>query len=254
MGQNSGIQWTEHTWNPWQGCPKKSEGCANCYMYARAAHRGLRPSEVARSKTTFNAPLKMQGPARVFVCSLSDFWLEEADRWRYEAWAVMRRAPGLTYLILTKWPENMARRLPPDWGVGGWQNVWLGVTVESDRHYDRLDILAETPAAVRFVSCEPLLTPLDLTPWLGDGTLDWVITGGESPGEDGKCRRAESGWFAEIRDQCLDFDVPFCHKQNGGRRHFEGAWGGRLLDGRVWDGYPEHKVVRPPEQMQMVLL
>ena len=248
MGKNSKIEWTEHTWNPWQGCPKVSDGCKHCYMYRDKQRFGQNPAEVVPSKqATFTAPLRWKDPgARVFVCSWSDFWLADADPWRGEAWDIIRRTPDLNYQIPTKRPENIESRLPADWG-DGWANVWLGVSVENERYYPRLDILAEVPAALRFVSAEPLLGPLDLTPWLRSGNLDWVITGGESgPG----ARPADPAWFRAIREQCLAVGVPYFHKQNGGRRMDKG---GKLLDGQTWNQFPAADVALSPGFYQLPL-
>ena len=116
MARNSGIDWTDHTWNPWQGCRKVSPGCANCYMYRDKRHFGQDPTTVVRSKpATFNAPLKWKDQARVFVCSWSDFFIEDADPWRGEVWQIMRQTPHLTYMLLTKRLENISARLPDDW-------------------------------------------------------------------------------------------------------------------------------------------
>ena len=113
MAENSKIQWTDHTWNPWQGCRKVSPGCLNCYMYRDKKRYGQDPATVVRSKPpTFNKPLKWHDPAKVFVCSWSDFFIEDADEWRDDAWEIMRRTPHLTYQILTKRPRNIKDRLP----------------------------------------------------------------------------------------------------------------------------------------------
>lgn len=236
MGKNSAIQWTDNTWNPWRGCHKVGDGCKNCYMYRGQRRYGGDPAAVIRAAdATFYAPLKWTGPALVFVCSWSDFFIEEADPWRTEAWDVIRQSPHLTFQIPSKRPENIADRLPSDWGAG-WPNVWLGVSVESDRYYRRLDILETIPAALRFVSAEPLLGPLDLRPYLAGGRWHWVITGGESDPKDP--RPADPAWFRDIRDQCLTAGIPYFHKQNGGRHQIGDAWGGRVLDGQTWAQRP----------------
>lgn len=223
MGETTGIAWTERTWNPWQGCHKVSAGCANCYMYSEKIRYGQRPNEVVRSKpATFNAPLKWKEPARVFTCSWSDWFIEEADAWRAEAWEIVRRTPHLTYQILTKRPERIAGALPADWGPG-WPNVWLGVSVENQAAaFTRLPQLIEMPAAVRFVSAEPLLGPVDLTPWLvaelGErgrsrlGLLHWVIVGGES---GPKARPMDVAWARSLVAQCRDAGVAAFTKQLG---------------------------------------
>jgi len=168
MGKNSAIEWTDHTLNFWQGCRPVSEGCVNCYMYRDKHRYGQDPTKVIRSKdATFRSARKWKTPAKVFVCSWSDFFIEEADEWREEAWSEIRQAPHLTWIILTKRPQNISDRLPGDWG-NGWPNVWLGVSAENQPAADeRIPILLQTPAVVRFVSVEPMLGPLDLGKWIG---------------------------------------------------------------------------------------
>lgn len=116
MGKNSGIEWTDHTWNPWQGCLKVSPGCKQCYMYRDKKRYGQDPMVVVRSKPgTFRKPLQWKQPAKVFTCSWSDFFIEQADNWIDDAWNIIRQTPHLTYQILTKRPENIKDRLPEDW-------------------------------------------------------------------------------------------------------------------------------------------
>jgi Protein of unknown function (DUF5131) len=132
MGKTTLIEWTNASWNPWQGCRKVSPGCKYCYMYRAKERYGQDPTVVRRSKTTFTAPLTWTPPRvpwRVFTCSWSDFVIEEADAWRDEAWDVIRRTPHLTYQVLTKRPERLAGRLP--WTTDPWPHVWLGVSVET---------------------------------------------------------------------------------------------------------------------------
>ena len=144
MGENSGIAWTNHTWNPWQGCHKVSAGCENCYMEREKLRYGQDPHVVKRSaRQTFNLPLRLDS-GRVFTCSWSDFFIAEADEWRPEAWEIIRRTPHLIYQILTKRPERIAQCLPPDWG-DGWKNVWGGVTVEAPDYYHRIEELLLLP-------------------------------------------------------------------------------------------------------------
>jgi protein gp37 len=237
MGKNTHIQWTNDTWNPWQGCIKVSPGCKYCYMYRDKQRYGHNPSVVVRSSdATFNAPLnKLKGPL-VFTCSWSDFFIEQADPWREAAWQIIRATPHLTYQILTKRPENIPTRLPADW-EDGYQNVWLGVSVETRKQLWRVYDLFDIPASVRFVSAEPLLDFIDFTIPLEMGAIDWMITGGESGiGKD--WRKAHNDSFRQIRDDCRIFNVPFFHKQNGGNQKIDGAWGGRHIDGKTWNEFP----------------
>lgn len=266
MGKESEIPWTQATWNPFQGCRKKSEGCRNCYMYRQKKMYGQDPSVIIRSaKNTFNAPLKWKEHKVIFVCSWSDFFIEDADQWREEAWDVMRKANQHTYLLLTKRPENIVDRLPDDWG-NGWDNVWLGVTAENQKEANkRIPILLRLSAYRKFISAEPLLSSLCLermpdpymryggTDWeytcLEDGEdqclwspdnkrplgkVDWVICGAES----GPNRReTKIEWVRDLKNQCLSAGIPFMYKQ--GPDDF-GNWVKMpVLDGKVWDGKPE---------------
>lgn len=241
MGINSKISWTKDTWNPWQGCIKVSPGCKFCYMYRDKLRWNQDPFTPVRSKdATFYAPLrgKLKGPL-VFTCSWSDWFLEQADDWRSDAWDVIRQTPNLTYQILTKRADRIEQCLPDDWN-GGWDNVWLGVSVETQDQKYRADILSTVPAKVRFLSCEPLLGPLDLSKISDfENSIDWVISGGES-GQGDKWRPADTEWFRSLRDQCLNADVPFFHKQNGGnRKSSDGSWGGDTIDGIEYKQFPK---------------
>lgn len=236
MGISTDIQWTDATWNCWQGCLKVSPGCKQCYMYRDKARYGQDPKVVVRSKpATFNSPLKWANPQRVFTCSWSDFFIEQADEWRGEAWDIIRRTPHLTYQVLTKRPENIKDRLPEDWGKG-WPNVWLGVSVESPDYYHRIITLSDIPAWVRFVSYEPALAVVDFAPSLATGWVDWLIAGGESGSNP---RPASLDWFRQAQYDCARFRVPFFLKQLGGSRKIDGAWGGRLLDGVEYSEFPQ---------------
>lgn len=242
MSERTGIEWTQRTYNPWQGCTKVSPGCAHCYMYREKAQYGQDPHVVVRSKPpTFGAPLKWREPALVFTCSWSDWFHEAADPWRAEAWAIVKATPHLTYQILTKRAARIRDHLPADWGQG-YPNVWLGVSVENQRWIDRVYQLGMVPAHVRFVSAEPLLGPVDLTqpdPSLWHRSpievLQWVIVGGESgPGY----RPMDLAWARSLRDQCAAAGVPFFLKQNGG---WPNKRGGALavLDGQRHTAMPE---------------
>src|SRR3990167_4980051 len=160
MGYTTGVQWTDHTHNFWYGCKKVSAGCKFCYAELEMTRYGREFRIVARAKG-FGKPLSWKEPAKVFVNSWSDFFIEEADEWRAEAWEVIRRTPHLIYQILTKRPENIAARLPADWG-NGWPNVWLGISAEDQKNADkRIPVLLNVMARVRFISAEPLLGPID---------------------------------------------------------------------------------------------
>jgi protein gp37 len=238
MGKTSAIEWTDVSWNWVQGCIKVSAGCKNCYMY-RDKHRwGQDGSNIHRSsKATFNLPLRVKEPSKIFACSWSDFFLKEADEWRPEAWEIIRKTPQHTYQILTKRPERIAEHLPADWGLG-WPNAWLGVSVENEDFMWRVKTLSYIPAVVRFMSYEPALGPLPalhLGTALHTGMLDWVIAGGES---GAGFRPAETDWFRSVRNACVHYGVPFFFKQHGGTKRVDGVWGGDVLDGRTWHEFP----------------
>ncbi|MGE3463865.1 MAG: DUF5131 family protein [Pseudomonadales bacterium] len=245
MSANSSIQWTDHTFNPWWGCTKVSPGCDNCYAETLARRFGTRWGPEA-PRRTFGAdhwaePLKWNAKAeaagvraRVFCASMGDLGDVDAPAGEIERlWALIRVTPWLDWQLLTKRPAQLAKLLPEDWGEG-YPNVWLGVSVELAEYYWRPAKLLAIPAAVHFLSCEPLLGPLDLAPWLtkvptrgpgwqlsagtaleiADVTLDWVIAGGESgPG----ARPCDLAWLRSLRDQCRAADVAFFCKQLGRR-------------------------------------
>jgi len=245
MAETTGIQWCHSTWNPWMGCHKVSPGCKNCYMFREQKIYGYDPNVVRRAaNATFNNPIfwaksgKVAPGSRIFTCSWSDWFIEEADEWRGEAWKIIKATPQFNYLILTKRPERILTNLPYDWGEGGYPNVWLGISAEDQKNADkRIPILTMVPVITRFVSAEPLLGAIDLRPYLvGLDAIDWVITGGESDFKNP--RPCNPDWVRDIRDQCQVAKVAFFHKQNGGSRKVGGTWGGRELDGRTWDEFP----------------
>lgn len=251
MAENSSIEWTHHTFNPWIGCTKISAACDHCYAEAWDA-RGLQglPSRwgphAARTRTkTWGNPVRWQKKARaegrryrVFCASLADVFDNHKSilpEWRRELWALIRQCPDLDFLMLTKRPQNIIRFLPEDWG-SGYSNVWLGATVESQKEADRLDALTAVPATIRFLSMEPLLGGVDLSRHIKD--LHWIITGGEN----GKhYRPVDPDWFRLLRDQCAAAGVPFLFKQWEGESQKIIKAKGRELDGVVHDGYPVSK-------------
>lgn len=231
MAERSGIAWTGATWNPWTGCSRTSEACTRCYALRDIAKLRDDPTVVLRaSDTLFYAPVNWQEPERIFTCSWSDFFHEDADQWRSYAWDIIKRTPHHRYLVLTKRPQNIASRLPADWGSEAYSHVALGVTVENQRRADeRVPVLLENWANLYFVSCEPLLGQLNLSQWLtGERHIGWVIAGGESVGivrvgdtrirdADGR-RRAEYSdplWFNSLREQCEAAEIPYYLKQLG---------------------------------------
>jgi protein gp37 len=210
VGTKTTIAWTTHTWNPWHGCARVSAGCDHCYMFEAKRRYGQDPEIIRRGAPhTFTLPLTWRD-GMVFTCSWSDFFIRDADPWRAEAWDIIRRTPHLTYQILTKRPARMRRRLP--WTDAPWAHVWLGVSVEAQAWRYRLDGLRAVPAALRFVSFEPLLEdlgPLDLS------GIGWVIVGGES---GPRFRSCEVAWIGGVVEQCRAQGVPCFVKQDAGPR------------------------------------
>jgi protein gp37 len=234
MGLKSTIEWTESTWNPVTGCTKVSQGCKHCYA-ERMAERlqamgqpnyrnGFR---LTLQPQMLELPLKWKVPQTVFVNSMSDLFHEGVPLdYIQRVFDVMRRADWHRFQVLTKRASRLAELDP----VLEWpDNVWMGVSVESADHVDRIDDLRRTGAKVKFLSLEPLLGPLQELVLKG---IDWAIVGGESgPG----ARPLEERWILEIRDQCRQAGVAFFFKQWGGRNKKKT---GRLLEGRTWDEMP----------------
>jgi len=229
MAKNTKIEWATATWNPFIGCTKVSPACDNCYAERWAKRCGRDFNKVVRSaQSSFIAPLKWKEPQQIFVCSLSDFFHDSVNPfYRLAACAIMEDAPRHTYMLLTKRPENIMRHLAGTiWAKCIPENVWIGVTAENQEQADkRIPLLLQVPAKVRFVSCEPLLGPVDLwgaryekSPgcytsafaW-GDG-IKWVIAGGESGPH---ARPMHPDWPRALRDQCAAAGVPFMFKQWG---------------------------------------
>jgi protein gp37 len=234
VSEHTGIEWTDATWNPVTGCTKISPGCKNCYAERLAARLHAMGNPRYRNGFTvtlhldlLTLPLRWRQPRRIFVNSMSDLFHEAVpEDFIRQVFEVMARADWHVFQILTKRSERLASLAPRlTWAP----NIWQGVSVESARYVSRIDDLRTVPAAVRFLSIEPLLGPIPSLP-LGD--IDWVIVGGES----GPSRRpATPSWVREIRDQCVRAEVPFFFKQWGGRTPKSG---GRVLDGRMWDEMP----------------
>lgn len=243
------IGWTTHTWNPVTGCDQISPGCKNCYALRQAERLRGSPGwpvgfDLQFRENALEKPLKWKKPARVFVNSMSDLFHERIpDEYLLRIWAVMVGADWHVYQILTKRAEEMVDRIARlDLPMPPW--IWLGVSVENQLFADRrIPLLTGLPLeGVRFLSCEPLLGPLDLTRWIA--RLDWIITGGES-GSRGR-RPADYDWFREIRDQCLQAGVPYFHKQGNSRKPDRD----RELDGRVWDQFPDPPRAQPEDVWQ----
>lgn len=281
MAENSKIEWTDHTFNPWVGCTKVSPACDHCYAESWAKRTGnpdlWNGSRRRTTEANWRKPLKWNREAegakrrpRVFCASLADVFDNAVEQsWREDLWSLIAETPNLDWLLLTKRIGNAQGMLPYWWG-DGWPNVWIGATVVTQAEADRdIPKLVAIPASVRFLSCEPLLEPIQHR-FPG---VDWVIVGGESGPH---ARPSHPDWFRSLRDQCVAAGVPYLHKQNGefvechtgncnARVHrfieLDGTdstgWtidkhsestahmvrvgkkaAGRELDGRTWDEYP----------------
>jgi protein gp37 len=233
--QASGIEWTEATWNPVTGCDEVSPGCAHCYAKTFAerwrgvpGHHYEQGFDLRLWPERLEQPLRWVRPRTIFVNSMSDLFHEGISlEYIKRVFDVMVAAPQHTFQILTKRHE----RLSDVAGALPWPtNVWMGVSIENRRFVHRADRLREVPAAVRFISAEPLLGPLEGLDLEG---IDWLIAGGES-GHHHRPVKVES--IRELRDRCAGEGVAFFFKQWGGRSP---KAGGRILDGRTWDDLPE---------------
>jgi protein gp37 len=248
MSDNSKIEWTDATWNPVRGCSKVSPGCAHCYAETFAERfRGVpgHPFEFGFDlrlvPEKLGEPLRWTSARRIFVNSMSDLFHEGVpDDYIARVGSVMLAADWHVYQVLTKRPERMAKLLNSTLADAGLQpHIWWGVSVENRRvGVPRIDVLQSAPAAIRFLSIEPLLEDL--------GTLDlrgiaWVIVGGES---GPRARPMDPGWVRSIRDQCVEAGVPFFFKQWGGVHKSEA---GRRLDGRIYSAFPRHSKRRAPD-------
>lgn len=276
MAKNSSIEWTHHTFNPWWGCTKVSPACDHCYAetWAKRVGQAVWGRDSQRrffSDKHWSEPLRWNADAasdgerrRVFCASMADVFevRAELNPWRLRLWDLIEATPMLDWLLLTKRPQNIGKMVP--WDKMWPANVWLGTTVENEKFAKiRLPHLLKHPAKVRFLSCEPLLGPIDLAPWIkrqptkGLHGINWIIAGGESgPG----ARPMHPDWARSLRDQAKRGNAAFHFKQWG---HWVPSeivtdeqkksvidldgqklvWlgkkeAGRQLDGDTWDGFP----------------
>ncbi len=224
MAENSKIEWTDHTFNPWVGCQKVSPGCDHCYAEGWAKRSGMvqwGPHAERRrtSEALWRKPLKWAKGARgtgkrpkVFCASLADVWDNQAPaEWRRDLFNLIYATPELDWLLLTKRPENIAKMLPGAIGeveLWPWPNVWLGTTAEDQAHYDRRWLkLNDIPAKVRFISYEPALGPMIPTSAF---VPDWIICGGES---GTKARHMDPAWARSLHKHCVANGIAFFMKQ-----------------------------------------
>jgi len=242
---SSSIEWTDATWNPVAGCTVLSPGCTNCYAMRMAARldamgmakyngltrrsgkRAVWTGKVKLDQKALIAPRRWKKPRMVFVNSMSDLFQEGVPvEFIEKIWATMAEASHHTFQILTKRPERMARIAA---SLPKLQNVWLGTSVESEAYIHRLDDLRNTPAAIRFVSFEPLLSSVKKA---NLRSIDWAIVGGES---GPAARPMEAIWVREIQESCRRSGTAFFFKQWGGKNK---KLAGRKLDGKTWDEFP----------------
>lgn len=245
MGTNTKIGWAKHSFNPWKGCQMKSRGCARCYMFRQADRWGQDPTKVTRSSAAvwrspyrWNRQLSGSEPVEeriVFMNSMSDFFIPQADEWRPEIYPMLLQTPNLLYLILTKYPDRVMDQVPPDWITDehpdGYSNVIVGTSVEDQKAADgRIPALAHLRARYKVVSFEPLLGPIDLRSYRirneSAGTdqlpFDWAILGGESGyknkkkgKKDFRYRKCQLEWLTSLQAQLEAAGVPVFVKQVG---------------------------------------
>jgi len=266
MGDTTRIYWTDHTWNAWWGCNEVSEGCDNCYArtwtnYTRGPGYWGPPGKSNRLVTgevNWKSPIRWNAKAAandtswtkrwlpsvrgtqrrlVFCASMADIFEfhPELDHARQRLWRMIEQTPMLDWLLLTKRPMNIKRMLPAEWLRHPRPNVWLGTSVEFQKWAEpRIEALLEVPAAVHFVSAEPLLGPLNLARWMP--RINWVITGGESGAHH---RPFDIEWVRDLDHQCGGFGVAHFFKQVGGLHHDDG---GCLLDGYERKQFPQPRI------------
>jgi protein gp37 len=236
MAGNTSIEWTEATWNPVTGCTKVSEGCRNCYalrmakrLHAMGNPRYANGFNVTLHPDLVDLPRSWKKPRKIFVNSMSDLFHKDVPlKFIQKVFHTMNETPQHTYQVLTKRPERLLELSP---FLSFTPNIWVGTSVEDVKATSRIDLLRDVPAYVRFLSCEPLIGPLDN---LNLQNIHWVIVGGESgPG----ARPMKEEWALSIRDQCKVQNVAFFFKQWGGvQKHKYG----RVLDNQIYDEYPQY--------------
>lgn len=207
-------------WNPWHGCRKISEGCDNCYMYFLDKMRGKNGADIYRTKAGFDYPLhkdrkgqyKVRSGEMLRVCMTSDFFLEDADPWRADAWEIMRLRSDVIFFLLTKRPDRVLKVLPDNWG-SGWDNIFFNVTCENQRRADeRIPIMLELPFKHKGVMCAPFIGSIDMEKYLAQGQIEQVLCGGEN--YDG-ARPCDFEWVISLRRQCEKYNVNFCFTETG---------------------------------------
>jgi len=228
MGENTKIEWTTHTFNPWIGCQKVSPGCDHCYaesLMDKRYHKvewGPHGARKRTSEANWKLPLRWAKQAngsrpRVFCASLADVFDNQVPKeWRSDLFALIEDTPELDWLLLTKRPENVAKMLWPKWDAGLPSNIWLGTTCEDQAHYNRRwPILQQVQAVVRFISHEPSIGPLTRLRCVPFGPVpDWVICGGES---GAGARMMDPTWARALHEECAHMGTAFFMKQMTGK-------------------------------------
>lgn len=223
-------------WNPWHGCRKLSEGCRHCYVYRMDARGERDPREVRRNISTFSLPIaknrsgeyKYPSGTLFYTCFTSDFFLEDADEWRREAWQMIRARSDCRFFIITKRIDRFEKCVPDDWGEG-YDNVTVAVTAENQKMADyRLPIYLNLPIKHKAIICEPLLGPIDLSRYL-TSAISSVSVGGES-GSD--ARPCHYDWVLDIRAHCVSANISFDYHQTGAKL---------IKDGKLYRIPKEHQ-------------
>ncbi len=206
-------------WNPWHGCVRCSEGCQHCYMYYLDKMRDRSGAEIYRTSGA-KYPLSKDRSGRyrirsgemISVCMTSDFFLEEADPWRPEAWEIMRRRSDVIFYLLTKRPQRVRACLPEDWG-DGWDNIFFNVTCENQARADeRIPLLLDLPFRHKGLNCAPLLGPIRIGQYLDSCQIEQVACGGENYGGSRPC---DFAWVQALREECVSRDITFCFLETG---------------------------------------
>ena len=246
---SSAIEWTDETWNPVTGCSRVSPGCDRCYMFAlypRLKAMGVSgyetaPTDVRILPERLQIPRTWKSPRHVFVNSMSDLFHPRVPfDFTFEIFQVMGQAVSErshVFQVLTKrpgravaWWKEYENHFPKGWPT----NIWIGTSVEAQKYAPRLTVLARLPAPIKFVSAEPLLESLDLTRWLEDGSLQWVIVGGES---GSGARPMDPDWVLDLQNQAEKAGVAFFLKQLGGSRNKRGGENA-IIGGQAWREMP----------------
>ena len=239
MSNNSNIEWTESTWNPMTGCTKISAGCQNCYaeklairLHAMGVKNYANKFKLTLHEKALDIPKKWKKPRFIFVNSMSDLFHEDIPFGFIEkVFNVMNECKQHTFQILTKRSDNMLRLSKK---LKLTDNIWLGVTVENNSSIYRINDLLQTKAKIKFVSFEPLLTPL---PELNTCGIDWAIVGGES---GVNARPMQKEWVLDIKSKCIQSNTAFFFKQWGGTNKKKN---GRILEGKIWNAMPEYATI-----------